>query len=78
MTVLCDMRGPITFDFTPIQQGAVEYADNISTEGRPHTSKSVLDIILNHLIARLQSWSSVECGALLHCDCSQAHSDLEW
>ena len=39
---------------------------------------SVLIMILDHLIARLQSWSFGKCGVPLHCHYSYVHSDLEW
>ena len=34
---------------------------------------SVLDMALNHLMLRIQSWSFGECGALLHCHYSQVY-----
>ena len=36
---------------------------------------SVLDMTLNNLMIRLQSWSVGECRVPLHCHCSQGHSD---
>ena len=36
------------------------------------------DMTLNHLMARLQSWSLGKCRVLLHCLYSKVHSDLEW
>ena len=41
-------------------------------------SMSILDMTLNYLMLRLQSWSSGKCGVPLHCHYSQVHSDLEW
>ena len=39
---------------------------------------SVLDMTLNYLMVRLQSWSFGECAVPLQCHYSQVHSDLEW
>ena len=41
-------------------------------------STSVLDMTLNQLMVRLQSWSSGAYRVLLHCLYFQVHSDLEW
>ena len=41
--------------------GSVEYIDFISTRGKT-TWTSVLSMILNNLVVRLQSWSSDVCG----------------
>ena len=36
---------------------------------------SVLDMTLNHLMAKLKPWRF---GVPLYCYCTQVHSDLEW
>ena len=38
----------------------------------------VLDMTLNYLMVRLQSWSFGGCRIHFHCHCSQVHSDSEW
>ena len=56
------------FRFTDPFNWAVEYGKYIIAEGYNHPSTtSVLDMTLNHLIARLQSWSFLEYGVPLHC-----------
>ena len=44
---------------------------------RSHLSMGILDMTLNYLIVRLQSWSFGGCGVSLHCYYSQVHSDPE-
>ena len=45
----------------------------------PHThTTSVLDMTLNHLMARLQPGRFGEYGVCLYCYGSQIHSDPEW
>ena len=63
-----------------LSAGAVEYANCTSAEEKdpPTATMSVLDMTLNHLIVKLQSWSFGECGVPLHCHYSQVHSDSEW
>ena len=39
---------------------------------------SILDMTLNYLLMKLQSWSFGRCGVPLHCHYSQVHSDTEW
>ena len=39
---------------------------------------SVLDMIVNNLMARLQSWRFGECRVTLHCYYSQVHLNPEW
>ena len=58
--------------------GAIEYTDDISAEEQQSAPTSVLDMTLNHLIVRLQSWSFGECRVTFHCYYSQVHSNSEW
>ena len=39
---------------------------------------SVLDMTLNLMVRFQWCWSFGECGALVHCHCSQVHSGPEW
>ena len=39
---------------------------------------SVLDMKLNHLIVRLQSWKFEECAVSFHCHYSKVHPNPEW
>ena len=59
--------------------GAVEYTNCIAFLQRGKTLPMiVLDMMLNHVIMRLQFWSSGECRVFLHSHYSQVHSDPEW
>ena len=63
----------------------VEYTNCIAA--KTHTSNvwprhdtpptCVLDMTLNHLMLRFQSWNFEECGVPLHCHYSQVHADPE-
>ena len=54
--------------------GAVGYTNCIQAEGLSPPLTNVLDMTLNNLIVRLQSWSFRECWVHFHCHCFQAHS----
>ena len=56
----------------------VEYTECISAGIKPPAPSSVLNMTSNHLMVKLLSWSFWDYGVLLHCHCTQAHSDLEW
>ena len=57
---------------------ALEYTDCTNTERLEPPTKSVLDMTLNRLMGRFQSWSFGECEPPIHCHYSQVHSDTEW
>ena len=51
----------------PSWQGVYNFLSAFLKRGKTQTPTSVLAMILNHLMARLQPWSFVECGVSLHC-----------
>ena len=51
---------------------------SISLQVSKLKKSSVLNGTLDHLMVRLQPWCFGEYGVLLHCHCSQVHSDSEW
>ena len=61
----------------PRHVGDVEYTDCISAESLDTLPTIVLDMTLNHLIVRLQSWRFKECRVSFHFHYSQVHSDRE-
>ena len=69
---------PISYFNWPVSWGCRIHWLHFCRGVRPPLT-SVLDMILNNLMVRLQKrWSFGECGVPLHCHRSQVHSGPEW
>ena len=62
-----------------IQSAAtLQYADRISAEGITPSATFIMDMTVNHMMVRLQSWSFWESYVTVHCHYFQGNSDPDW